>query len=84
MPALQEAVSPPASTDDGEVEALRHRVQQLEEEASQNQTRLSLLYQRLRTEEAARERARKALQVALQLLEGGPVQLPSDKDEANA
>lgn len=81
LPALK---FPPASTDDGELEALRRRVQQLEEEASQNQTRLSLLYQRLRTEEAAREKARKALQVALQLLEGGPVQLPSDKGEANA
>lgn len=51
-----------------EVESLRARVDELEEEARKNRERVTRLYARLKGEERAREQARKAVAVAGQLL----------------
>jgi len=72
-----------------EVEALRARISELEEETRKNRDRVTRLYARLKTEERAREKARKAVAVAGQLLSeqgAGPVEAvpgesPLDEDE---
>lgn len=57
-----------------EVQALRARVAELEDETRKNRDRVTRLYARLKAEERAREKARKAVAVAGQLLseEGAP------------
>jgi CheY-like chemotaxis protein len=52
-----------------EVEALRARVAELEDETVKNRERVTRLYARLKAEERAREKARKAVAVAGQLLD---------------
>ena len=56
----------PAGAED--VESLHARVAELEEEARKNRERVTRLYARLKSEERAREKARKAVAVAGQLL----------------
>ena len=51
-----------------EIDSLRARVAELEEEAAKNRERVTRLYARLKAEERAREKARKAVTVAGQLL----------------
>lgn len=51
-----------------EVESLRARLTELESEARKNRDRVTRLYARLKSEERAREKARKAVTVAGQLL----------------
>lgn len=51
-----------------ELEALRARVAELEDETVKNRERVTRLYARLKAEERAREKARKAVSVAGQLL----------------
>ena len=52
----------------GELEALQGRVTELEAEARKHEDRVTRLYARLKSEERAREKARKAVAVTAQLL----------------
>ena len=52
----------------GEIEALQARVTELEAEARKHEDRVTRLYARLKAEERAREKARKAVAVTAQLL----------------
>jgi CheY-like chemotaxis protein len=63
---LRDQARPEVSFD--EVESLRARVVELEDETNKNRDRVTRLYARLKAEERAREKARKAVAVAGQLL----------------
>lgn len=55
-----------------EAEGLRRRVSELEETAVRNEDRVARLYSRVKGDEKLREKARKALAIAAQLLEEQP------------
>jgi CheY-like chemotaxis protein len=61
-----------SGTSPEEIESLRARVAELEAEAVKNRERVTRLYARLKGEERAREKARKAVAVASQLLAEQP------------
>ena len=61
-----------SGTSPEEIESLRARVAELESEALKNRERVTRLYARLKGEERAREKARKAVAVASQLLAEQP------------
>jgi CheY-like chemotaxis protein len=63
---MRESQEPSIGSD--EVASLRARVEELESEAGKNRDRVTKLYARLKAEERAREKARKAVAVANQLL----------------
>ena len=65
---LQQARQQAESAGNAEVEAFRARVAELELAARKHEERVARLYARLKSEEGAREKARKALAVAGQLL----------------
>ena len=55
-----------------ELEDLREQVQSLESENSKNEDRVLKAYQKLKSDEKIRDKTRKALTVALQLLDEAP------------
>jgi chromosome segregation ATPase len=63
----------------GELEALQGRVTELEAEARKHEDRVTRLYARLKAEERAREKARKAVAVTAQLL-AEPRPTPSEPE----
>jgi CheY-like chemotaxis protein len=75
---LQQARQEAESAGNAELEALQARVDELELGARKHEERVARLYARLKSEERAREKARKALAVAGQLLgEGRPTPEPA-------
>jgi DNA-binding response OmpR family regulator len=56
----------------GDLEEARRRIAELEGEAEKHEHRVVKAYQRLKTDEQVREKTKKALAVALQLLDAGP------------
>ena len=63
---------PPPAASPEEIESLHARLAELEEETRKNRERVTRLYGRLKAEERAREKARKAVTVASQLLAETP------------
>jgi chromosome segregation ATPase len=70
----QQAVGPSATPE--ELESLHARVAEMEDETRKNRERVTRLYARLKSEERAREKARKAVAVASQLLAEAPAPEP--------
>jgi CheY-like chemotaxis protein len=68
---LREQQAAPAASPE-ELESLHARLAELEDETRKNRDRVTRLYARLKAEERAREKARKALSVASQLLTETP------------
>lgn len=73
-----------AQAGERELEALRRRAAELEEQAGRHEERLTRLYGRLKQDERLRDKARKALQVAQQLLEEEAPGAGGDDEEAAA
>ncbi|KFE66877.1 response regulator [Hyalangium minutum] len=72
-----------AATAAEEAEGLRRRISELEEAAVRNEERVTKLYTRIKNDEKLRERAKKALGIAHQLLEEAP-SATEEADEAAA
>jgi CheY-like chemotaxis protein len=70
----QQAAAPSATPE--ELESLHARVAEMEDETRKNRERVTRLYARLKAEERAREKARKAVAVATQLLAEAPAPEP--------
>jgi CheY-like chemotaxis protein len=70
----QQAAGPSATPE--ELESLHARVAEMEDETRKNRERVTRLYARLKSEERAREKARKAVAVASQLLAEAPAPEP--------
>jgi len=68
---LREQQAMPAASPE-ELESLHARIAELEDETRKNRERVTRLYGRLKAEERAREKARKAVAVASQLLAEAP------------
>jgi hypothetical protein len=64
-----------------EREELRHKLAEAQEEATRNEERAVKAYQKIKSDERLREKTRKALQVALQLLEERSGGSAGDDDE---
>jgi CheY-like chemotaxis protein len=61
---------------EGDLEQARRRIAELEAEVAQHEQRVARAYRQLKGDEQARAKARKALAIALQLLEGAPAAVP--------
>lgn len=72
-----------AATAADEADGLRKRITELEEAAVRNEERVTKLYTRIKNDEKLRERAKKALGIAQQLLEEAP-SATEEADEAAA
>jgi CheY-like chemotaxis protein len=59
---------------------LRRRIAELEESVSRNEDRVARLYTRIKSDEKLREKTKKAIAIATQLLEEQPVALPADEE----
>ncbi|HXN82607.1 MAG TPA: response regulator [Myxococcales bacterium] len=64
-----------------EREELRHKLAEAQQEATRNEERAVKAYQKIKSDERLREKTRKALQVALQLLEEKAAASAGDDDE---
>ena len=67
-----------------EAERLRRRIGELEDTSQKNEERLAKLYQRIKSDEKVREKTKKAIAIATQLLEEQPVQVETDEGESAA
>ena len=62
-----------------EADASRQRIAELEEAVGRNEDRVSRLYARIKSDEKLREKTKKAIAIASQLLEEQPA-LPDDEE----
>jgi hypothetical protein len=68
-----------------EAETLRKRIAELEESSTKNEQRAVKAYQKIKTDEKVREKTKKAISVALQILdEAGATATDGDKGEEEA
>jgi CheY-like chemotaxis protein len=65
----------------GEADSLRTQIQELEQRSTRQEERLAKLFQRIKGDEKVRDKTKKALSIAIHLLEEQP---PSDEDEPAA
>ena len=67
-----------------EAASLRKKISELEETAAKHDERVTKLYGRIKGDEKVREKTKKALSIALQLLEEQPAAADGDDEEAVA
>jgi CheY-like chemotaxis protein len=84
LDAAKNQLSTMASTHEEEAGNLRKRVGELEDATNKHEERLTKLYGRIKGEEKVRDRTKKALAVALQLLEEHQNMVDLDGDESQA
>lgn len=84
LDAARNELSSLATSHEEETGGLRKRISELEESTSRHEERLTKLYQRIKGDEKMRDKTKKALSIALQLLEEPPAAPIDEEDEAAA